>query len=173
MKRLTALVVLALVTAAPPPTPAADTIEERFRWLAGCWAGTKGTTSFQEQWTAASPDLMLGMSFTTKQLDGGRSAARPQKSTDFEFLRIESQAGLPTYMAQPKGAPPTPFTLSEADSGADTAMFVNMAHDFPKRVAYKKVDATALLAWIDAGPKGSLRVEFPMKRAACPGGSGN
>jgi hypothetical protein len=49
-------------------------------------------------------------------------------------------------------------------------MFVNMAHDFPKRVAYKKVDATTLLAWIDAGPKGSLRVEFPMKRVDCPSG---
>ncbi|HET6900076.1 MAG TPA: DUF6265 family protein, partial [Vicinamibacteria bacterium] len=64
MQRLTAMAVLALVTALPSPTRAADTVEERFRWLAGCWAGTKGTTSFQEQWTAASPDLMLGMSFT-------------------------------------------------------------------------------------------------------------
>jgi len=69
--------------------------------------------------------------------------------------------------------PPTPFALSERDSTADTAMFVNMAHDFPKRVAYKKVDATSLLASIDAGPKGSLRIEFPMKRAACPGAGGN
>jgi hypothetical protein len=163
MKRLTAIAVLALVTAAPRPTRAGDTIEQRFRWMAGCWAGTKGTTTFQEQWTAASPDLMLGMSFTNK----------PQKPAEFEFLRIETKAGAPTYMAQPQGAPPTPFTLSEADSGAESATFVNMAHDFPKRVAYKKVDATTLLAWIDGGPKGSLRVEFPMKRAACPGASGN
>jgi hypothetical protein len=153
------MAVLALVTAAPRSAPAADTVEARLRWLAGCWAGTKGTTSFQEQWTAASPDLMLGISFTNK----------PQKPTEFEFLRIETKAGTPTYMAQPQGAPPTPFTLSEADSGADSATFVNMAHDFPKRVAYKKVDATTLLASIDAGPKGSLRIEFPMKRVACPG----
>jgi hypothetical protein len=173
MKRLTATAVLALVTASSPGVRAADTIEERFRWLAGCWAGTKGATSFQEQWTAASPDLMLGMSFTTKQPDGGRSANKPQKPTEFEFLRIETKAGVPTYMAQPQGAPATPFALSETDSGADSAMFVNMTHDFPKRVGYKKVDATTLLAWIDAGPKGSLRIEFPMKRAACPGGGGN
>jgi hypothetical protein len=106
---------------------------------------------------------MLGMSFTNK----------PQKPTEFEFLRIETKAGAPTYMAQPQGAPPTPFTLSEADSGAESATFVNMAHDFPKRVAYQKVDAATLLARIDAGPKGSLSIEFPMKRAACPGASGN
>ena len=88
MKRLTAMAVLALVTAGARSAPASDTVEPRFRWLAGCWAGTKGTTSFQEQWTAASPDLMLGMSFTNK----------PQKPTEFEFLRIETKAGAPTYM---------------------------------------------------------------------------
>ena len=159
MKRLSAMALLALVSAAAPAAPA-DTIGQRFRWMAGCWSGTKGATTFQEQWTSASPDLMLGMSFTHK----------PPKPTEFEFLRIESRAGAPTYVAQPQGALPTPFTLSEADSTSDTAMFVNMAYDFPKRVAYKKVDATTLLAWIDAGPKGSLRVEFPMKRVDCPSG---
>ena len=159
MKRLSAMALLALVSAAAPAAPA-DTIGPRFRWMAGCWSGTKGATTFQEQWTSASPDLMLGMSFTSK----------PSKPTEFEFLRIESRAGAPTYVAQPQGAPPTPFTLSESDSTSDTAMFVNMAHDFPKRVAYKEVDATTLLAWIDAGPKGSLRVEFPMKRVDCPSG---
>src|SRR6187402_1436776 len=106
MKRLTAMAVLALVTAAAQSAQAADTVERRFRWLAGCWAGTKGTTSFQEQWTAASPELMLGMSFTTK----------PQKPTELESPRIETKAGVPTYIAQPQGAPPTPFALSEADS---------------------------------------------------------
>jgi len=108
MKRLTAMAVLTLVTAAPHLAAAADTVDQRFRWLAGCWAGTKGTTSFQEQWTAASPELMLGMSFTTK----------PQKPTEFEFLRIEMQSGVPTYMAQPQGAPPTPFAVRAALAAA-------------------------------------------------------
>jgi len=161
MNRASTLVLLAAVSAAP--AWAADPVGERFAFLAGCWGGSKGTTTFQEQWTRASPDLMLGLSFTTK----------PSKPTEFEFLRIETKAGMPTYMAQPQGSPPTPFALSETDSTADTVTFVNMEHDFPKRVAYKKVDATTLLASIDAGPKGSLRIEFPMKRAACPGAGGN
>jgi hypothetical protein len=160
MNRVSAIVLLALVSA---PSASPETIGARFRFMVGCWAGAKGTTTFQEQWTTASPDLMLGMSFTTK----------PAKPAEFEFLRIETKAGTPTYMAQPQGAPPTPFALSEPDSSADTAMFVNMAHDFPKRITYEKVDAGSLLASIDAGPTGSLRVEFPMKRVACPGASGN
>jgi hypothetical protein len=160
MKRVSTLVLLAAVSAAPAW---AEPVGERFGFLAGCWSGSKGTTTFQEQWTRASPDLMLGMSFSNK----------PSKPTEFEFLRIESKGGVPTYMAQPQGVPPTPFALSEPDPSADTVTFVNMEHDFPKRVAYKKVDATTLLAWIDAGPKGSLRVEFPMKRVACPSASEN
>ncbi len=170
MKRVSTLVLLATVSAAPAW---AEPVGERFAFMAGCWSGSKGTSTFQEQWTTASADLMLGMSFTTNHPGGGRSATKPSKPTEFEFLRIEARAGAPTYMAQPQGAPPTPFALSEPDSSADTVMFVNMAHDFPKRVAYRKVDATTLLAWIDAGPKGSMRIDFPMKRVACPGPSGN
>src|SRR6185503_12662795 len=114
MNRASTLVLLAAVAAAP--AWAADPVGERFAFLAGCWGGSKGTTTFQEQWTRASPDLMLGLSFTTK----------PSKPTEFEFLRIETKAGMPTYMAQPQGSPPTPFALSETDSAADTVTFVNM-----------------------------------------------
>ena len=160
MKRVSTVVLLAAVSAAPAW---AEPVGERFGFLAGCWSGSKGTTTFQEQWTRASADLMLGMSFT----------AKPAKPAEFEFLRIETRASAPTYMAQPQGAPPTPFALSEPDSSGGTVMFVNMDHDFPKRIVYQRVDATTLLAWIDAGPKGSLRVEFPMKRVACPGASEN
>jgi hypothetical protein len=125
MKRVSTLVLFATVCAA---TAWAEPVGERFAFMAGCWSGSKGTTTL---------------------------------------------AGAPTYMAQPQGAPPTPFALSETDSTADTVTFVNMAHDFPKRIAYKKVDATTLLASIDAGPKGPMRIDFPMKRVACPGASGN
>jgi hypothetical protein len=163
MKRVSVFVLLAAVAAAPAWPAPPETIATRFRFIAGCWSGAKGDNTFAEHWTPAAPDLMLGLSFSHK----------PSKPTEFEFLRIERRDGKATYMAQPKGVPPTPFALSEPDSTGDTVMFVNMDHDFPKRVAYKKVDASTLLAWIDAGPKGSLRVEFPMKRVACPSASEN
>jgi hypothetical protein len=159
MKTLAAaLSALVAFAAAAPAAPQAS-VAERLGWLAGCWGGQKGTTSFRETWTAAPPDLMLGVSVTT----------RPSKPAEFEFLRVESRAGTPTYVAQPGGAPPTPFALSAEDSTADTVMFVNMQHDFPKRIAYRKGEGGTLLAWIDGGPKGGARVEYPMKRIACPG----
>ena len=99
-------------------------------WLAGCWGGEKGTTRFREIWTVASPDLVLGINVTT----------RPSKPAEFEYLRIESRDGRLALVPQPGGAPPTRFELSAADSTADTAMFVNLQHDFPKRIAYRKVE---------------------------------
>jgi hypothetical protein len=134
-------------------------VDERLAWMAGCWGGEKETTRFRENWMVVSPDLLLGVSATTK----------PSAPVEFEFLRIEGRAGGPVYVAQPGGAPATSFPLSAADSGAESATFVNLQHDFPKRIGYKRVDADSLLAWIDAGAKGSLRIEFPMRRVACPG----
>jgi hypothetical protein len=160
MKMLSAVAVLlmsgSLVRAAEP----AGSAESRFGWLAGCWGGERGTTAFREIWTVASPELLVGMAVTT----------RPSRPAEFEFLRIEVRAGHAAYVAQPGGVPPTAFDWSPEPSTADTAVFVNPKHDFPKRVAYRRVGADAVQAWIDGGEAAANRIEFPMKRIACPGG---
>jgi len=155
---LAVMAVMAAPSSAAPPGAAAPP-GERFAWMAGCWGGEKDGTAFRETWMAVSPDLLLGMSATTK----------PSAPVEFEFLRIESRAAGPAYVAQPGGAPPTAFAWSASDSTADSATFVNLQHDFPKRIGYKRTEADGLLAWIDAGPKGSMKIEFPMRRLPCPG----
>lgn len=130
----------------------------RFAWMEGCWAGDRGPARSQEIWVAVNADLMLGMGMTTT----------PGKPAEFEFLRIESRGGKPAYIAQPQGVPPTAFELQPAQSGTDSALFANPAHDFPKRVGYRRVDASSLLAFIDGGDASAGRMEFPMKRVACP-----
>jgi hypothetical protein len=137
---------------------AVEGVAVAFGWLAGCWGGERGTTTFREIWTVASPELMVGMSVTT----------RPSKPPEFEYLRIQKKDGRMAYVAQPGGVPPTTFERSETASAGTTTVFVNLQHDFPKRVAYRRIDPTSLLAWIDGG-EGSQRIEFPMKRAECPG----
>jgi hypothetical protein len=149
---------LALLATVPSGAASATTAAQRAGWLAGCWAGEKGTTRFREIWTVASPDLVLGINVTTS----------PSKPAEFEYLRIESLEGRLALVPQPGGAPPTRFELSTADSTADTALFANPQHDFPKRIAYRQLEGGAsLLAWIDGGAEGSMRMEFPMKRVAC------
>ena len=149
---------LALLATVPSGAAPAPTAAQRAGWLAGCWGGEKGTTRFREIWTVASPDLVLGINVTTN----------PSRPAEFEYLRIESREGRLALVPQPGGAPPTRFELSAADSTEDTAMFVNPQHDFPKRIAYRRLEGgAALLAWIDGGTEGSTRMEFPMKRVSC------
>jgi hypothetical protein len=68
---------------------------------------------------------MLGLSRTI----------RSGKTTSFEFLRIATGATT-SYIAQPRGRPPTTFRLTA--SGADWARFENPAHDFPQRIEYRR-----------------------------------
>jgi hypothetical protein len=150
--------VLFLSVAATASAQPAPPIAESMGWLSGCWAGERGSTRFREIWTVASPDLLVGVNVTTQ----------PSKPAQFEFLRIEMRDGQAAYVAQPGGAPPTAFTRDAASSTPDTAVFANPKHDFPKRVGYRRVDAQAVLAWIDGGASGDGRIEYPMKRAACP-----
>ncbi len=95
----------------------------------------------------------------------------PSKPPEFEYLRIEAHAGGPAYVAQPGGAPPVAFEWSAEESTVDTAVFVNPQHDFPKRIAYQHLASGGLLAWIDGGPKSTMRIEYPMARTSCPGAS--
>ncbi len=118
--------------------------------MLGCWELQRGTTTVRELWREATPDFLIGNGTTTT---GGMLK-------EFEFTRVESKDGVVAYVAQPQGASPTRFTLDPA-SKKDEAIFVNMQHDFPKRVVYRK-SADGLLASIDGG-EGTRKTEFPMK----------
>lgn len=125
-------------------------------WITGCWTGSRGAETFTERWTAADASTLIGTSHTVKA--GALSA--------FEFLRVVLKDGVPVYVAQPNGVPPTEFRATAQRAGEIT--FENPAHDFPKRVGYRRIDASHLTAWIDggAGAKGP-RLEFAMTRTPC------
>ena len=125
-------------------------------WMVGCWTGSRGAETFNERWVAADATTLIGTSHTVK---GGTLSA-------FEFLRVVMRGGVAVYVAQPNGVPPTEFTATAQTTAEVT--FANPAHDFPKRVGYRRLDATHLTAWIDGGPGATgPRVEFAMARVAC------
>ena len=101
---------------------------------------------------------MIGMGTTSER----------SKPAEFDYFRIETREGQLVYVAQPHGVAPTAFTLL-ASSPPDAPVFANPAHDFPKRIGYRRVSASSVLAFIDGGDGSASRVEFPMKRTACPG----
>lgn len=134
---------------------------ETVKWMAGCWERTAGATVIEEQWMSPRGGVMLGL---------GRTIASG-KLREFEFLRIASVEGVLTYLAQPGGAPVTPFAALAASDSMVT--FSNPAHDFPQRVIYRRrAGGDSLLARIEGTQGTSVRgIDFPMRRVACPAAS--
>lgn len=134
----------------------------RLGWMSGCWERRTPTTVVEEQWMAPRGGAMLGMSRTT--------AAGTTR--EFEFLRIERVNGVVTYLAQPGGAPVTPFAAIALSDSMVT--FSNPSHDFPQRIIYRRPAlGDSLVARIEGTRGSAVRgIDFPMQRVACPAGRG-
>jgi hypothetical protein len=107
-------------------------------WIGGTWVGGGGATTFEERWTPPAGGALLGVARTVKD----------NRMVAFEFLRIVERNGGLVYIAQPNGAPPTEFTLTHVD--AESAVFENPAHDYPKMIRYAKRTDGGLEARISA-----------------------
>jgi hypothetical protein len=69
----------------------------------------------------------------------GRTLAQGA-TTAFEYLRIVDLDGVPAYVAQPGGRPPTTFRMTA--SGEQWIRFENPEHDFPQRIEYRRASDT-------------------------------
>jgi uncharacterized protein DUF6265 len=147
-------VMLAIVTTGvQAPAPSIRDVA----WMSGCWELTRNGRHVVEQWTAAEGGTLLGVSRTVAN----------GKTTEWEFLIVrEGPHGL-EYVAKPSGQAEATFT-STAVTSAEVA-FENPAHDFPKKIVYRRSGDT-LHAAIEGPVNGQTRrVEFPYTRAACGG----
>jgi hypothetical protein len=121
----------------------------RLAWLTGSWQGTLGKARIEEHWIQPDGGTMLGLSRT---IAGGRTVA-------FEFLRIESRADGPVYVAQPQGRPPVEFKLTQQSE--HRVVFENPQHDHPKFIRYSKEPDGSLRAEIEGDEKGEhKKMEF-------------
>jgi hypothetical protein len=118
---------------------AVPTTVESLAWMEGTWVGEKDGVRMEEVWTGIRGGALLGM----------HSDVKAGRLVGWEFLRIAPVDGRVTYLASPRSAPPTPFTLVEA--GEKRAVFENKAHDFPQRILY----------WIDDKGAMHARIEGP------------
>ena len=143
--------VFAACTANTPP--AGPAVVHDFGWLSGHWCLEQGGELVEEAWLMPRGGLMLGIGRTLK---AGKAS--------FEFLRIELRAGVPNYVAQPGGAPPTAFRLTA--SGKGWARFENPEHDFPKRVEYRRT-AQGLHAEIAGPGQGGRETVIPFDYLTC------
>ena len=142
------LVLLQGPVQAPAPLPGVEVLG----WMAGAWR-TAGPVVFEEHWMAPAGGLMVGM---------GRTLARG-RAVAFEYLRIETQEGRTAYLASPGGKPATRFELVRAS--ASEAVFENLAHDFPKRIIYRRLPDGSLFARVEGdGTEKEKPLEFRYTR---------
>jgi len=125
-------------------------------WLAGDWqTAAGGRARIEEHWTVPAGGTMIGM---------GRTVVG-DKTSEFEFLRIEQRGDEIYYVANPNAnCPQTDFKLARL--AGQEVIFENPTHDYPKRVMYRKGSNGSLVASIDAG-EGSKSHSFsylPMGR---------
>ena len=150
---LTAALAAALIQTAPPATP-------DMSWLAGYWLDCSNGREQSETWSDPRGGHSVGHAMS---LSGSR--------VSFEFARIGATPQGFAYSAQPRGAPPTVFVLSE--SGPTRAVFANPENDFPTRIVYER-DGDALMARIEGEIDGQARsMEWNFTAAPlntrCPG----
>jgi hypothetical protein len=150
-----ALLLVAVPAAAQSPL-------DRLAWLGGCWQRSAGggAVTIEEQWMAPRGGAMLGVSRTVRN---GAVA-------EYEFLRIFAAGDTLVYDALPSGQTRTEFRAAPAAGDGAEVVFANPAHDFPQRVAYRRVGADSIVARIEGTRGGQARtISFPYRRVACPG----
>jgi hypothetical protein len=109
-------------------------------WMVGDWQTDSGELTSDEHWAGQAGEVMIGMS---RSVSG-------DKLISFEALRIEQRKDAIFYVASVNGGClATHFKLTRLT--AQEAVFENPAHDFPKRIIYRKKSATEMTATIDAG----------------------
>jgi hypothetical protein len=151
---LAGLAAASLAVTAPAATPTASS-SISLDWFVGHWCSDRDGRFIEEEWLAPKGDLLLGISRTVKG----------EKTSSFEYLRIEWKDGVPFYVAQPQGNPPVPFKWIAG--GADWARFENLENDFPTHVEYRKTQS-GLYAQIAGTVEGGRELVIPFDYQACP-----
>ena len=156
--RISVLAALAAALVCAPRAAAQQAPENplaALSFMAGCWRGEMGPgAALEESWTAANTNVMLA---TSRYLRNGRT-------TGFEFSRIHADSGTVTLRPYPGGEASDSFPM--ARSGPGLAVFENLAHDFPKRIIYRRVDPRTLAIRIE-GDQDAQAQEWTMARVPC------
>lgn len=156
-------VAAALLQTAPMAAPAAAT---DLSWMSGYWLDCSNGREVAETWSEERAGLRVGWNLTVSR--SGRAG--------FEASHITTTPQGFAYVAQPSGASPTVFVMSDSGqtaTGGGHVVFSNLENDFPHHIRYER-DGDALKARIDGVIEGQARsVEWTFKSAPlntpCPG----
>jgi hypothetical protein len=134
-------------------------------WLEGCWQGSANSREFREVWLPQRGGMMVGVSQTVMG----------DKTLDYEYLRIENRGDGAYYVVSPPGKPEMAYKLTDElvdkEDGAHTYVFLDPAHEFPRRIGYRRATQGWLYTEVEGTVNGAERkVIYPMRRIDCASG---
>jgi len=156
---------------APAPASAASPLDQ-FAWLRGCWAGKVERREFIESWLPARGGMMVGIGHTVLQERKKRGGE--QKTSEFQYLRLEERADGVYYVAIESGKKETAFKFTSVGEqlGRKAYTFVNPVDTFPQKIVYMRGGEGWLYAQVagkvDNNPK---EVTYPMRHVDCVTGA--
>jgi hypothetical protein len=153
--------------AAQPAQASAESPLDQFAWLRGCWAGKVERREFIESWLPARGGMMVGVGQTITQ---EQKQPGVQKTSDFQYLRLEARADGVYYVAIESGTKETAFKFTSVSEqlGRKAYTFANPVDAFPQRIVYLRGSEGWLYAQVagtvDNNPK---QVTYPMRHVDC------
>lgn len=154
---LTAVLTLGGILSGTPAATAQDSVGmEAVAFMTGCWQ-EPGGDGLREFYLPAAVNMMTGLS----------QFWRDGRIVDWEFHRIDLGARGPILTPHPRGVESVAFAPESIRD--DGIVWQNLEHDFPNRIAYRRLGSDTLVARVDGGEGGEARVlEFRMIRVPCP-----
>ncbi len=117
--------------------------------LVGVWESRSGDQLFRERWTQVSEDTFEGQGEAYTE-------NAPQSS---ESLRLLSMSNQVFYLAKVNHNPlPVAFVLSSC--AANTFVFENSGHDFPKQITYRLTGDAQLSVRVSDGKDKGFTLDF-------------
>lgn len=154
MQRTVALTSLLLASALAAPAHA-DVAScphlQSVAWLLGTWRAESRDTLISETWVAVSDTTYEGRGVTRSRTDGS--------TREEEDLRLVAMGDGVFYVAKvAQNERPVAFRLTSCADGR--FVFENPAHDFPRRIEYRRVDDARFEAHVSDGGSRGFRLEF-------------
>ena len=124
---------------------------ESVAWLIGTWRAESRDALISETWVAVSDTTYEGRGVTRSRTDGS--------IRDEEDLRLVAMGDGVFYVAKvAQNERPVAFRLTSCADGR--FVFENPAHDFPRRIEYRRVDDARFEAHVSDGGSRGFRLEF-------------
>jgi len=156
MRQLALLI--ALLAPVPAFAQACGSLND-LRWLLGDWTAEGDRTTFHESWTESTPQTFEGSGIERSKPDGAEKGG--------EALRLVEMAGGVFYVSKvTHNALPVAFRLTGCDSGS--YVFENPAHDFPRRLEYRRDGDDRLVVRVSDGGEKGFTLDFSRARSSDP-----